>query len=59
MKRQNESKSILKSKTVWTVIITIGVTIAQSQGIDLPEWLVPSLLSAGLIFDRTSKKEIK
>lgn len=55
----NNTKSWYKSKTVWAVIFTVGVTICQQTGVDLPAWVVPSLISAGLLFTRTGRKMLK
>lgn len=57
---ENETtKKWYQSKTLWAVICTAIVTICQGAGVDLPEWLIPSLITAGLLFARTGKKLIK
>jgi len=57
--KKMKTKKWYTSKTVWTVLFTLLVTILQSQGVELPEWVIPSLLSAGLVFSRAGEKTLK
>lgn len=56
---KKDEKKWFESKTIWAIIITLSVTVAQQFGIDFPEWLIPALVSAGLYFDRIATKNIK
>ena len=59
MTTTNGKKPWWASKTIWAVVITLAVTIMQSQGVEFPEWVIPSLISAGLLLNRASTKQIK
>lgn len=56
---ESNNKKWYASKTIWAVIFTLILAVVQAQGIELPQWVIPALLSAGLLFGRTGKKEIK
>ena len=54
-----EHKKWYQSKTIWTAIFTVIVVILQQFDVELPNWLIPTLISAGLIFGRKSRLKIK
>jgi len=54
-----ENKKWYQSKTIWAVIFTLILTVVQANGVEMPEWVIPALISAGLLFGRTGKKQIK